>query len=427
MNTRHSIIAVAVLFFVAALAPRCVMAQTWLKAGPYLQDLTNDAVTVVFEHGIPSLSWIELREKGTTDSKNYYQTVDGQIQIRPEILGENAVEPVQNFAIRVEGLKPNTQYEYRVRGRKISSVNADGVTMSVATTDNYSSKWITFTTQDPDRKEHHLFITSDIHNRTDTLTALLKALDYSTIDHFLYNGDMTNYVQTGSGAEEPYSGYINTSVDLFAKSKAFEMVRGNHDTRGNLSRHFKDYFPRSNGEIYSASRWGDLEVIMIDCGEDKVDDHAEYYGMAAFYPYREKVAKWLKELTKTDDFITAKHRVVVCHFPLLRDNKRNNEFDGQPHLSSLILPILLENDIDILICGHYHIACAIDGENYNGQGNKFEEYLIGCHTAMRIDIAEDGSFNVKVVDCHGNVYMDKKVKGPKSDTQTVFLTVGEQQ
>ena len=45
---------------------------------------------------------------------------------------------------------------------------------------------------------------------------------------------------------------------------------------------------------------------------------------------------------------------------------------------------------------------------------------------MRIDISEDGAFNVKVVDCHGNVIMDKVVKGPKSDTQTVFLTVDGQ-
>lgn len=425
MNIRQLKNAGAALFFAVA-APQGATAQTWLEAGPYLQDLTDDAVTVVFEHGIPSLSWIELREKGSTESKNYYQTVDGQIQVHRQVLGENAVEPVQNFAIRVEGLKPNTQYEYRVKGRRINNMTAEGATMGIATTDNYSSKWIGFSTIDPDRKEHHLFITSDMHNRPDTLTALLKALDYNTIDHFLYNGDMTNYVQTGSGRENPYTGYINASVELFAKSKAFEMVRGNHDTRGNLSRHFKDYFPRSNGEIYSASRWGDLEVIMIDCGEDKVDDHVEYYGMAAFYPYREKVAKWLKELTKTEDFLTAKHRVVVCHFPLLRGNKRNNEFDGQPHLSSLILPILLENDIDILICGHYHQSCSIAGLNYEGQGNKFEEYIIGYHSAMRIDISEDGAFNVKVVDCHGNVIMDKVVKGPKSDTQTVFLTVDGQ-
>lgn len=402
----------------------CVHAQTWLKAGPYLQELTNDAVTVVFEHGTPSLSWIEVREKGSTEAKSYYQVVDGQIQIQRQIMSENAVAPVQNFAIRAEGLKPNTTYEYRVRGRKISSMTAEGVTLSTVSTDYYSSKWIEFRTLDPYQEHHHLFITSDLHNRPDTLSAFLRQLDYSTIDHFLYNGDMTNFVQSGSGGENPYTGYINTSVNLFAKSKAFEMVRGNHDTRGNLSRHFKDYFPRTSGKIYSASRWGDLEVIMIDCGEDKVDSHAEYYGMAAFYKYREEMAEWLKQLIKTEEFLTAKYRVVVCHFPVLRDNKRNDEFDGQPHLSSLILPLLMQCDIDLFVAGHYHTPCTIDGLNYNGQGNKFEEYIIGAKTAMRIDI-ENGEIRIKVVDCHGYVYHDRVVKNAKDGQKTVFLTIDE--
>ncbi len=399
-------------------------AQTWMTAGPYLQELTNDAVTVVFEHGIPTVSWIEVREKGSTEAQSFYQVIDGQIQIQRQILGENAVTPVQSFAIRAQGLKPNTQYEYRVRGRKITDMNAEGVSLSKTSTDSYSSRWMEFHTQDPYKEDHHIFITSDLHNRPDTLAAFLRQLDYSTIDHFLYNGDMTDYVQTGSKAQDPYTGYINTSVNLFAKNKAFEMVRGNHDTRGNMSRHFKDYFPRSNGKIYSASRWGDLEVIMIDCGEDKVDTHPEYYGMAAFYKYREDMAEWLKQLVQSEEFLTAKYRIVVCHFPVLRDNARNNEFDGQPHLSSLILPLLMQCDIDLFVAGHYHHPCTIDGVNYKGQGNKFEEYIIGAKSAMRIDI-ENGEIKIKVVDCHGYVFHDRVIKNAKDGQKTVFLTIGE--
>ncbi len=401
------------------------LAQTWLTAGPYLQELTDDGVTVVFEHAVPSLSWIEVREKGSTDSRNYYQTIDGQIQVRRQVLGENSVAPVQNFAIRAEGLKPNTSYEYRVRGRKITSMNANGTTMSVVSADNFTSAWTEFRTLDPYQSEHHLFITSDMHNRPDTLAALLKHLDYTTIDHFLYNGDMTDYVQTGTAGEDPYRGYINTSVDLFAKHKAFEMVRGNHDTRGDISRHFKDYFPRKSGLIYSATRWGNLEVIMLDSGEDKVDSHAEYYGMAAFYKYREEMAEWLKGVIKSEDFLTAKYRIVVCHFPILVGNKRNDEFDGQPQLSSLILPLLKQCDIDLYVSGHYHPATYQHiGENYNGQGNKFEEYIIGGHTGMRIDIA-DGNIRLRIADHQGNMLLDKVVKDSKAAQKTVFLTTEE--
>lgn len=421
MNCYYFKRTIAACFLLAANAV-CALAQQWLTAGPYLQELTDDGVTVVFEHGVPSVSWIEVREAGSSEITNYYQTIDGQIQVQRQILGENSVAPVQNFAVRAEGLKPNTRYLYRVRGRRITNMNANGVTTALASTDNFTSDWIDFKTIDPDRGEHHIFITSDMHNRPAVLESLLKNLDYGTVDHFLYNGDMTNYVQTGTNSEDPYRGYINKSVELFAKHKAFEMVRGNHDTRGNISRHFKDYFPRSNGKIYSISRWGDLAVIMLDSGEDKVDSHAEYYGMAAFYKYREEMAEWLKQVIKSEEFLTAKYRIVICHFPLLVDNKRNDEFDGQPQLSSLILPLLKQCDIDLYVSGHYHPdTYQYFGENYNGQGNKFDEYIIGASSAMRIDIA-DGNFGIKIVNPQGKVLLDKVVKDAKQAQKTVFLT-----
>lgn len=421
MNCYYFKRTIAACFLLAANAV-CALAQQWLTAGPYLQELTDDGVTVVFEHGVPSVSWIEVREAGSSEITNYYQTIDGQIQVQRQILGENSVAPVQNFAVRAEGLKPNTRYLYRVRGRRITNMNANGVTTALASTDNFTSDWIDFKTIDPDRGEHHIFITSDMHNRPAVLESLLKSLDYETVDHFLYNGDMTNYVQTGTDSEDPYRGYINKSVELFAKHKAFEMVRGNHDTRGNISRHFKDYFPRSNGKIYSISRWGDLAVLMLDSGEDKVDSHAEYYGMAAFYKYREEMAEWLKQVIKSEEFLTAKYRIVICHFPLLVDNKRNDEFDGQPQLSSLVLPLLKQCDIDLYVSGHYHPdTYQYFGENYNGQGNKFDEYIIGASSAMRIDIA-DGNFGIKIVNPQGKVLLDKVVKDAKQAQKTVFLT-----
>ena len=86
-------------------------AQTWLTRGPYLQELTPDGVTVVFEHGIPSVSWIEIREKGQTETTKYFQTVNGRVKTYSQILStKNSAVPVQNFAIRAEGLKPGTTY-----------------------------------------------------------------------------------------------------------------------------------------------------------------------------------------------------------------------------------------------------------------------------------------------------------------------------
>ena len=413
------------LLFGAFLFSLCqAYAQTWLTRGPYLQELTPDGVTVVFEHGIPSVSWIELREKGQTETTSYFQTVNGRVKAYSSILGtKNSAVPVQNFAIRIEGMKPGTAYEYRVRANKIQSYDSNGAKATIGLSNMYSSAWKGFITQDPQQTEHHIFITSDMHNKPDSLVALLKHLDYKTCDRFIYNGDMTDYMQ--DGVEEPYSGYINVSVNMFAQNKPFEIVRGNHETRGNMSRHFMDYFPHKSGHIYNAYRWGDLEIVLLDSGEDKLDSHKEYYGMASFYSYREEMARWFQELIQTDEFRTAKYRIVVCHFTmLLDDGKPTDEFGGQPQLISLIMPILKQCDIDMLISGHYHPKTYTYMEkNYKSKGNQFEEYNIGAHSGMRIDIA-DGNIHLKVVSTKGVVLLDKIVKDTKADRKLIYITTG---
>ena len=398
------------------------MAQSWMTVGPYLQELTTDGVTVVFEHGIPSVSCIEVREKGSTEVTSYYQTVNGRIKAYSQILSKkNSAVPIQNFAIRAEGLKPATTYEYRVKAHKVLSENSNGVSAGTAFSTTYTGSWNQFTTQDPHQTEHHIFITSDMHNRPDTLEALLKYLDYQTCDRIIYNGDMINYMQYGS--QEPYTGFINTSVNLFAQNKPFELVRGNHETRGNLSRHFMEYFPHKSGHIYNAYRWGDLEIILLDSGEDKIDTAEEYYGMASFYSYREEMVRWFKELIQTDEFRTAKYRILICHFTMLLNNdKPTDKFGGEPQLISLLTPLLKQCDIDMLISGHYHPATYTYMEkNYNNKGNQFEEYNIGNHSAMRIDIA-DGNINLKIVSSLGTVLLDKKVKDAKAGRKLIYIT-----
>ena len=397
-------------------------AQSWMTVGPYLQELTTDGVTVVFEHGIPSVSWIEVREKGSAEVASYYQTVNGRIKAYSQILSKkNSAVPVQNFAIRAEGLKPATTYEYRIKAHKVLSHNSNGISAGTAFSTTYTGPWIQFTTQDPHQAEHHIFITSDMHNRPDTLQALLKYLDYQTCDRIIYNGDMINYMQNSS--QEPYTGFINTSVNMFAQNKPFELVRGNHETRGNLSRHFMEYFPHKSGHIYNAYRWGDLEIILLDSGEDKIDTAEEYYGMASFYSYREEMVRWFQELIQTDEFRTAKYRILICHFTMLLNNdKPTDKFGGEPQLISLLTPLLKQCDIDMLISGHYHPATYTYMEkNYNNKGNQFEEYNIGSHSAMRIDIA-DGNINLKIVSSLGTVLLDKKVKDAKAGRKLIYIT-----
>lgn len=58
---------------------------------------------------------------------------------------------------------------------------------------------------------------------------------------------------------------------MFATSTPFELVRGNHETRGKMARIYPKLFPKKNGKIYGSYRIGDIMIVMIDCGEDKPD------------------------------------------------------------------------------------------------------------------------------------------------------------
>ncbi len=397
-NKRLFIIVVLTLFL------SHVRAQEWMTVGPYLQELTTDGVTVVYEHGIPSVSWIEVREKGSSEITEYYQTVNGRVKAYSQILNsKNSAVPVQNFAVRAEGLKPATTYEYRIKAHKVLSENSNGVSAGTSFSGVYTGSWYQFTTQDPHQSEHHLFITSDMHNRPDTLEALLKYLDYQTCDRIIYNGDMINYMQHGS--QEPYKGFINTSVNLFAKNKPFEYLRGNHETRGDMSRHIMEYFPRKSGNIYNAYRWGDLEVVLLDGGEALPDDNptARNTFLAAYNAYRREEAQWLEQLIQTEEYQTAKYRIVVSHLPI--PNATTDESQaGAKFFADLMTPILNRANVDLLVCGHLHpdTYTFLDAT----EEATFPTLVQGYNSALRMEVAE-GKITLKVVDENGTVLLEK--------------------
>ena len=135
------------------------------------------------------------------------------------------------------------------------------------------------------------------------------------------------------------------------------------------------------------------------------------------------MARWFEQLIQTDEFRTAKYRIVICHFTmLLDDGKPTDKFGGEPQLISLIQPLLKECNVDLFISGHIHPKTyTYVGKNYKNKGNQFEEYNIGAHSAMRIDIA-DGNINLKIVNPFGTVLLDKRVKDEKAGKKTVYIT-----
>lgn len=407
MNKSYSKILGLLLLALSCIMPASVMAETCFRAGPYLQELGTNGVTVVFENTKPTFAWVELRLKGTLAATKYYQEVKGQHQVYNTISAPSVPLPVQNFAVRMDGLKENSEYEYRVCSQQILEMQSYSIKLGT----QYESEWQTFRTLDSKATEHHLVVLSDLHNRPSSLINFLNATDYSTAEHIIYAGDMMNNMQVGTPPssalkqEEPYSSFINASVDVFARNKDFCMLRGDHETKGDAADFFDRYFPHQSGRLYNAYRWGDLEVVFLDGGEAAEDGNltSRINNLALYRPYREEEARWFQKLIQTEEFRTAKYRIVVSHLPIPYGNDADGDSEnaGTRHFSQLMLPLLNQAGIDLLVCGHLHP----DTYTMLPKGTKDNDFpclIQGYNSAVRIDIV-GGALKLKVVDENGRV------------------------
>jgi hypothetical protein len=118
-------------------------------------------------------------------------------------------------------------------------------------------------------------------------------------------------------------------------------VRGNHDFRGRFNRRLENLMMLREPTERSAEfaglgrnfvqRLGDIALIGLDTGEDKLDDDPRFAGIFRMKEYREMQARWLAQAVETEPVRTARHKVAFCHIPLYDPNPRANPGDVSVH------------------------------------------------------------------------------------------------
>lgn len=207
-------------------------------------------------------------------------------------------------------------------------------------------------------KAYHV---ADVHCNYDVA---LKTCSYfgDELDLLIVNGDM--------GEVETIDDYEKVVIFVGAIAKGSVPVvyaRGNHDTRGRLAELFTEYFPSNEKNTYYTFQVGCLKGIVLDLGEDKVDDfQAEdgmsgatryvYNGTNVFGDYRKKQLHFLENLSDTIGF-----DFVVCHIPPAKatdaagsifDIERDTYFNINKQLERL--------KIKFMISGHFHRAFILE-------------------------------------------------------------------
>ena len=316
--------------------------------GPYLQALSYDGVTICFSTSHRGFSGVELRVKGSDEAQLYRTSKDGLFE------ADNTFN-----AIRIDGLSAATEYEYRLTSKRMLSFEPYKVVFG----EQITSPWYSFRTFDPAADEVTFVVANDIHDDAQKCATLLDLMPMQEVDMVFYNGDiMSHFSREG----QPFTSFIDVSVERFASHKPFAVVRGNHETRGHLAREYGDYIHNTReGRYYGVYYFGSTAVVMLDCGEDKDDEHPVYAGLVDFDNYRREQAEWLKDVVKSKAFRRAKHRIAIVHIPptvermaeVEENEKRVADlmtWRGNAHLGELMLPILNEADINVMFSAHLH-------------------------------------------------------------------------
>jgi len=309
-----------------------------IKYGPYLQNMGENEVTVVWVTNQDALGWVEL---APDDDTHFYA------EERPQFFQtENGRKLVGTLhRVTIKGLKKGTKYRYRVYSREVLD-NLNWDTSFGRITATSPGRLFSFTTLDESKEEFNFAVVNDIHARSEFLDSLISGIKLDQQDFIVFNGDMMSHLNS---EELMFDGFLTKSTELFASNLPFFYTRGNHETRGPFSTRFMEYFPTSTGKPYYTFRHGPVFFIMLDSGEDKPDTDIEYGGLSAFDPYRVEEAEWLKTVVESDEFKNAPLKIVLIHVPAF-----TSTWHGTKHVGELFIPILNKVGVDLMMCGHTH-------------------------------------------------------------------------
>lgn len=352
---------------------------------PYLQNPTGNGITVMWQTNVPTYSWVEYG----TDKDNLmkvHSLVDGQVIC-------NDVKQ----RVRLENLKPGETYYYRVCSREIMLYQAyRKVFGNTACSDVYS-----FTMPDEDSSDFTALVFNDLHKQSKTFQALYSQVADKDYDFVVFNGDCVDDPANHNQATE-YIKELTETVNASMVPVFF--IRGNHEIRNAYSIGLRELFDYVNNKTYNAFSWGNTRFVVLDCGEDKPDNHWVYYGLNDFTQLRKDQIEFLKEELDSKPYRKAEKRVLLHHIPIY-----GLDSDYNPCREAWE-PVLFDSCFDVSINAHTHsFAYYPAGE----LGNEFPVVVGGGYSMENATVMvlekHDEVMTLKVLDCNGKDLLNIKL------------------
>ena len=193
------------------------------------------------------------------------------------------------------------------------------------------------------------YLMSDAHCRT--AEPIRAANAFGDVDFLLFNGDMPE----NSDHTEHFYTVFEIADALVCGTKPIVFARGNHDLRGIFAERYIDYTPNANGRFYYTFRLGSIWGIVLDCGEDKIDEQEEYGGTICCHAFREAETVFLERVIAEKAYLAdgVTTRVVLAHMPFTY--RQRPPFDIEQalytHWADLLRAHIKPN---VMLCGHMH-------------------------------------------------------------------------
>ncbi len=276
--------------------------------------------------------------------------------------------------VRLTGLDPATTYYYTIGADRIDYQH--GYSMKIVGSEE-DPRVYSFRTLGAAALSSFCVV-NDTHCRPEAFGPAVDKIAELAPSCVVWDGDACNSHETFESLLPVFYTPEIARVD-YAACQPYLFVPGNHDYRGLAARHlerammFREMEERPPrfwdlGRNF-AVRCGDIALIGLDTGEDKLDTRPSQAGLFNFAPYRLAQRDWLAEVLERPDVKSAPFVVAFCHIPLHDDNPHAHPGDvegngdgkywhdfalWQRTCRNLWGPLFAKHGVQAVICAHQH-------------------------------------------------------------------------
>lgn len=360
---------------------------------PYAQLIERDAVGLCWLTAQPATGYVTWSQDGWKTSRRVWMQCDG-------LRDSNS----RTHRALVEGFDPTRPLQWRAHSRPIAGFGAYRIRYA----GEEETVEGTLKAFEPRPDQLSFAMVNDIHGHVDAYAPLMDCAN-GPVDFTVFAGDI---VSAASSEDAIRKGLLGPLAYVTGRTQApCWYLRGNHETRGDSSRRFRDYLMLKNGHYYGSIARGPAHIVFLDTGEDKKDGHREYFGMTDFDAYLAEQTRWLEHEVAGEAWKAARFRIVVQHIPAMPGR-------DLPRLRRLFAP-LREAGVTVMLAAHWHNQQWLDADEFRPfpmvVGGAFKvspsaEKTSGLATLTRCDIEGDALRIRQIFAGSGKVAVDRVLK-----------------